>query len=448
MRIVILGAGRRGLRLAKHLIEEKKNVTFIDSDPNRCNQAVAKLDCLAINGSGTNPDKLAEAGCEQADIFIALSNSDEVNLVSCAIVSSQFKAPRTVAAIRSMSYTGTELTVPLLGIDYIVNPFEETSKLIYDVVQSGFYLNSYTFPHTPFVLCTIPVTQSSSIKGLSLMQIRSKLHTEFILAGIQRGDETILPSGYTTVQNGDTLAVISDKEKMANLLPEFDAKLSKPKNICIIGAGRIARFLLYRFTPSERRHITVIDNTPEHCEHFAQEFPEILILRGDITEESIWEDEQLSSYDLMIALTDKDELNIITSTYAKRMGAAHTIALVKSNPNYAVLARHLDIDTVISTTEVTVDTLLRYVRGENITSIHSIFEGSIEVSEYRLLPGSHLIGVQLKDIPLKGKAIITGVTDKNGKSFLAGGSYTFAEDDVVLVAIPHNNVDFAQGLFS
>jgi trk system potassium uptake protein TrkA len=160
----------------------KKDVTFIDTNPDRCNQASAKLDCLAVNGSGTNPDVLREAGCEVADIFIALTDSDEVNLVSCALVSSQFKIPRTVAAIRSMSYSGTELTAPLLGINYIVNPFEEVSKLISDIVQSGVFLNSSTFPHTPFVLCSLPVTKGSPAVGLMLSQIRTKFQTEFVLS--------------------------------------------------------------------------------------------------------------------------------------------------------------------------------------------------------------------------------------------------------------------------
>ncbi len=448
MQVVILGAGRRGMRLARHLIEEKKDVTFIDTNPDRCNQASAKLDCLAVNGSGTNPDVLREAGCEVADIFIALTDSDEVNLVSCALVSSQFKIPRTVAAIRSMSYSGTELTAPLLGINYIVNPFEEVSKLISDIVQSGVFLNSSTFPHTPFVLCSLPVTKGSPAVGLMLSQIRTKFQTEFVLSGIQRGKETFLPSGGTTIQEGDSLAVVTFKDKMADLLDEFDATMQRPKHICIVGAGRISRFMMDRFTPSSRKHITVIDYDEEKCEHFAQMFPEVLVIKADITEESIWEDERLSSYDLLIALTDKDELNIITSTYAKRMGTSHSVALVKTNPNYAILARHMDIDTVVSTSEVTVDTLMRYIRGENIASIHSLFDGAIEVSEYKLLEGNELLGKQLKDVSLSGKVIVTGVTDKDGKSFLANGSYTFAEGDSVLVATEHGHVDFAQRLFT
>jgi len=448
MHVVILGAGRRGLRLARHLIEENKDVVIIDADPGRCDQASTKLDCMAINGSGTNPDVLRNAGCEHADIFIALTDSDEVNLVSCAMVASQFKEVRTVAAIRSMSYTGTELTAPLLGINYIVNPFEEVSKLIYDIVQSGFFLNASTFPHTPFMLCQLSVTHGAKTAGKSVSQIRAQSTTEFIIAGIQRMGKAFLPEGKTVLQEGDSFAVIATKDQMSDLLEEFDAKFSRPKHTCIVGAGRITRFMMARFTPSARKKITVIDIDETKCQNLSQLYPESLIIKGDITEENIWEDENISSYDLLIALTDKDELNIITSTYAKRIGVPHAIALVRTNPNYATLARHFDIDTVISTTEATVDTLLRYIRGENIASIHSLFDGDIEVSEYTMLKGNSLEGKALKTVPLAGKVTVTGITDKNGKSFLATGNYVFQEGDRILVAVPHDHVDFAQELFS
>ena len=130
-----------------------------------------------------------------------------------------------------MSYSGTELTAPLLGINYIVNPFEEVSKIIFDIVQSGVFLNSSTFPHTPFILCSLPITKGSPAIGLMLSQVRTKFQTEFVLTGIQRGTETFLPSGGTTIQEGDTLAVITFKDKMADLLEEFDATMALPSGL-------------------------------------------------------------------------------------------------------------------------------------------------------------------------------------------------------------------------
>ncbi|MDD7202235.1 MAG: Trk system potassium transporter TrkA [Sphaerochaetaceae bacterium] len=448
MLVVILGAGHRGLHLAKLLIGEKKDITFIDSDPEQCDLVAQKLDCMAVNGSGTDPQVLDEAGCRNADIFIAITNSDEVNLVSCALVSSKFKTPRTIAVIRSMSYTGSEMNVPLLGVDIIVNPSEEVSKQVYDIIMNGLYQGAMTFPHTPFILCNLSISYASPLRDMPLSKVRPLIKTPFVLAAIQRGRQTLLPSGSTVLQKGDTLALITFKEQMTEMLGEFDASISSPRHICLVGAGRISRYLLSKFSPSRRKWITVVDIDEAKCEQFSEMYPETLVIKGDITDQSVWDDESLDDYDLMVAITDKDELNIIISAYAKRMGIAHTIALVKTNPNYAMLARHLDIDTVISSTESTVDSLLRYIRGENITSIHSIFGGSIEVAEYKLTATNKLLGQKLKDVPLAGKVIITGVTDKDKNSILANGNYTFTEGDTILVAVPHGRVDYATRLFS
>ncbi len=448
MLVVILGAGHRGLQLAKLLIGEKKDVTFIDSNPDQCDIVTQKLDCMAINGSGTNPSVLEEAGCKNADIFIAITNSDEVNLVSCALVSHKYKSPRTIAVIRSMSYTGREMDVPLLGVDVIVNPSEEVAKQVGDIIMNGLFQGAMTFPNTPFILCNLSVGNDSPIKGMPLSLLKPMIKTPFVLTAIQRGRQTLLPAGSTVLQKGDTLALITFKEQMVQLLGELDASISKPRHICLVGAGRISRYLLSKFSPSSRKRITVVDIDEAKCEQFSEMYPESLVIKGDITDQGVWDGESLDHYDLMVAITDKDELNIIISAYAKRMGIPHTIALVKTNPNYTMLARHLDIDTVMSSTESTVDTLLRYIRGENITSIHSIFGGSIEVAEFKLTAGNQLLGKPLKEVPLSGKVIITGVTDKEGKSYLADGEYLFKEDDTILVAVPHGRVDYATRLFS
>lgn len=448
MLVVILGAGHRGIRLAKLLIGERKNVTFIESDPDTCDAVSQKLDCMAVNGSGTDPKILEQAGCKNADIFIALTSSDEVNLVSCALVSSRFKTPRTLAVIRSMSYTGSDVSGSLLGVDSIVNPSEEVAKLVYDIIGTGLFLGTTTFPGTPFMLCNIAIAEHSRFAGMPLAKLRPAIATQFVLTGIQRGRQVLLPSGSTVVQAGDQLALVTFKDKVNDLLAEFDAAISRPRHIVLVGAGRIARYLMNRFTPAARKRITVIDNDETKCEQFIEMYPECLVIKGDITDESVWDDESLDEYDLMVSLTDKDELNIITSAYAKRMGITHSIALVKTNPNFAMLARHLDIDTVISSTESTVDTLLRFIRGENIASIHSLFGGAIEMSEYKLPANNELIGKQLKDVQLGGKVILTGITDRERHSEMASGTYTFKEGDTLLVAVPHGRVDYAQRLFS
>ena len=225
MKVIIIGAGRRGLRLARHLIEEKAAVTFLDISGSRCQSALAKLDCMAVCGSATNIDRLIEAGVEEADTVIAVTDSDEVNLVSCGLVTASFpNVTKTVAAIRSISYLSEDeggKSLPVLGISDIVNPDSEAARRIVDVVRSGLYYDTITFPDTNFLLFTMHVAKSSPFANLSLVQFRSRFSGNIVVTGLQRKGKVILPSGDTVIRPGDDIAIICDSD---DTLAIFDQK--------------------------------------------------------------------------------------------------------------------------------------------------------------------------------------------------------------------------------
>ena len=196
MKVLIIGAGRRGLRLARHLIEEKKSVTFLDSSSDRCQSAVSKLDCLAICASATNIDKLIEADVEDSEIAVAVTDSDEVNLVSCGLIVANFpNVKKTVAAIRSISYLSNnddEHGTSLLGISDIVNPDSEAARRIIDVIRSGFYHDTIIFPDTNFLLFTMHISKRNPYVGMSLAQFRSSFKGNIVVTGIERKGKAIL----------------------------------------------------------------------------------------------------------------------------------------------------------------------------------------------------------------------------------------------------------------
>ncbi len=453
MKVIIIGAGRRGLRLARHLIEEKAAVTFLDISGDRCQSALAKLDCMAVCGSATNIERLIEAGVEEADTVIAVTDSDEVNLVSCGLVTASFpNVTKTVAAIRSISYLSEDeggKSLPVLGISDIVNPDSEAARRILDVVRSGLYYDTITFPDTNFLLFTIHVSKRSPFANLSLIEFRSRFTGNVVVTGISRKGKVILPSGDTVLRPGDDIAVICDSDDTLALF-DLGGKSSRPKEserTILVGATKVTRALLTRFSPKERSVSTLIERDPLVADEFSKLFPDVLVINGSITDESLWEDEALEDSDVLISLTENDELNIITASYAKKLGVDRSIALIKTNPNYISLARQFDIDAPISTTEATVDTIVKHLRSGMIMSLHTLFDGKLEVYEYSVSSNFRHIGKALKEVHLRGLAIIAGVKRPGADAFVPGGNYVFTQGDTVLICCLHSNSSFVQELF-
>jgi trk system potassium uptake protein TrkA len=448
-KVVILGAGRRGLGLAKHLIEEHRNVVLIDNNPERIDLAVSKLDCMGILGNGTDLAKLNEAGCADADTFIAVTDSDEINLVSCGMVSGSFKGIKTVATIRGLIYTGTEgLTEGLLGIDHIVNPNAEAAQYIYNIIDQGVYSDVIRFSNSRLMLYNLYIEQFSPYIGSTLMDMRTRLKADFIIAAINRKGIAFVPAGNTVIEPRDTLSLVAETAEVSDILKTIGKMQRKPKKIVLVGASKIARALLNSLTPSLRSKIAVVDQNPVICNLFSERFPEILVIKADITDEDIMQEEQLTNYDLLIALTDNDELNIITASYAKRIGIEKSMALVKQNNNYVRLASYLDIDVVISTTDTTVDSLLRYLRGTNVTSLHSLFNGQLEIFEFTINSNSKACGKKLSELNMRKKAIVAGLTRKNSDRIIPTGNISLQEGDCVLVAVNRDSVGFIQNFFN
>ncbi len=425
-----------------------KDVVIIDNSYERIEQAVSKLDCLGVLGNGTDIAKLTEAGVEQAEAFIAVTNSDEINLVSCGLVSSSFPETKTVAAIRSLVYTGENgLNEKLLGIDHIVNPNAETARSIYNIIEQGVNGNILAFSNSNLLLYNYYIEWDSTFNGTTISAMKSQLGTDYVIASISRRGSVVVPSGETTIKAGDTLTIIADSEEVTDILKSVGKLQKRPNNMVLVGASKLTRALLNRMSPAMRSKVTVVDQDPEVCKEFSERFREILVIKADITDEDIMAEEQLGIYDLLVSLTDNDELNIITASYAKRIGVKRSMALIKQNNNYSRMAPNLGIDVVISTTDTTVESLIRYLRGTNVSSVRSLFNGQLEVYEFVIHPGIAVFNKQLKEINMKKKAIVAGITNPEGVSIIPTGNTVLKEGDTVLVAVLRQASDFIQKLF-
>ncbi len=449
MNVVIFGAGRRGLRLAKHLIQEKKAVTILDTNQARCTSAMSKVDCMAICGSATDIDKLIEAGCGQADAVIALTDNDETNLVSCGIVASQWPKVVTIAAIRSITYVDKQKDTErkILGISHIVNPDEQAAERICGIIESRMFSDVIYFTDAHFILFTRTIPIGSRFDGKSLMELKHEVPGEYLITGIRRDGVSFTPQGNTILRANDEIAIVADDDESAEIFKVFGgAVTTRLRRIILVGGTSISRYILRNLPKRILKNITIIDKDEDVCEELVTEFPQVLVLHGTITDEQLWDEENLKKSDLLISVTENDELNIITASYAKRLGVKRTMALIKTNTNYMSFARHMDIDAPISTTEATVDTLMKYLRGNGIEALHSIFNGELEIYEYVLSSKFRELGKQLKDVKLKN-CIIAGVKRSKDDNFIPNGFYTFTEGDTILVTAAHEDYANVMELF-
>lgn len=447
MKVAILGAGRRGIRLARHLVEENKDVIIIDEDTEDINDAMSKVDCLGFKGSGTNLEDLSDAGIDDADAFIALTGSDETNLVSSGIASSEFHIPLTIASIRNLSYTGySGIGTSLMGITHIVNPTQEVAQYIYQDVERGIYSDIISFENSSLVLYNVSVEKNSPYADKTVIQLRHDIDANFIIAALNRNGEALVPSGNTIVRTGDTLSMVAHEDSVERLLSSVGRRSMKAKRIAIVGATQVADFLLRLIPKYQHKDIALIDMKADICEKMATMYPGVLVLNADITNENVFEEENLKNYDLLLCLTYNDELNIITASYAKHFGIKNSLALVSHNPNYVRMASHLGIDNIISTQDVTVDSLMRYLHGQNVASMHSLFDGQIEAFEFTITDDNPIVGKYLKDIDMRGKGIIAGITKKDGSTVIPGGFYAIEAGDSIITVIERRSTSFIQKL--
>lgn len=444
MRTIILGAGNRGFSLAKHLVDDGKNVVVIDSKPEKIEYVSSRLDCLTICGSGIDVELLKSLGLDSSDTFVAVTDSDEVNVVSCGIVNSIFGAKRTVAAIRNIGYRGNSDMEgkSMLGITYVINPEEEAAKRISNMIMHGVYSDAISFQNSPLILHNVTIENGSAFIGKSLIEIRKQMEINFVIAAVYHYGKALIPAGDTIVREGDILSVVVESANVNKLMDLFDQKVKKTKKIVLAGGTPIAQYLLKYFDESLRKNVVLIEKDPEICNTFARNFPEILVLKEDLTLGNVFLDENLFGYDLMISLEESDEFNVLIAFIAKRFGFKHTLALIKSKSSYQILAQQLDIDAIISVTEETVNTLLKFLRDDNISSIQSLFGGQVEMLEYVITSESKIAGKRLMDLKMKNRGIIAGISKSDGSEVVPSGGYTIEPGDTLVLAVASGSVRF------
>lgn len=456
MRFIVIGAGLTGFQLAKRLIDDKNDVVLIDSDPEAVRQASSRLDCMVVQSKGNDLDVLEKMGIEVADAMIAVTDSDEVNMITCSLVDSMYPAVLKVARVRNEEYYPDKEkqglwkgSRPIYGIDYMVHPDSEVASVICNAVFHGAVNEVLQFEDSDFVLVSVSVGERSVLDGARMKDIRRNVETEFIVCYVENETSAYIPSGETVLHEGDRIGVLTDKEGLPAFFRMTGVESVPIRKVAVVGAGRIGTQITERLYENAGRRrlkkfflpfmqeanafsISVIDKNADLAQAASERFPGIHVFNADITDEAFIAEEDLASYDLVISSTRNHELNMVTSAYCKALGVQKTISLVGS-ATMASIARSIGSDVAVPIKETVVDCILSHLRGGAVKSVHTFAEGDLEMVEAVIPHSAPVCGKTLKDIARPGVFLVLLVKKKKGYEIPVGDTVLEEGDKVIFI---------------
>jgi len=381
MKIVILGAGQVGTSVAESLASEDNDITVVDVDRTRLRAMQDRLDLRTVTGSASHPSVLAEAGISDADLLIAVTQSDETNLVACKLAAQMFNVPRRVARLRAADFLEDEKVLGAEGfdIDLAICPEQVLTDYIAKLVEFPEALQVLDFADGRVSLVAVRAYRGGPLVGNPVADIRKHMPTiDARIVAIFRQDKAIRPDGTTIIEAGDEVFCLAAEKDIRQVMREL-RRMDKPvERIMIAGGGKIGLRLARSL---ERDYsVRVIEHNKSRCEQLAMQLDKALLLQGDATDEELLEEENIAEMDLFVAVTNDDENNIMSSLLAKKMGARRVVSLINRR-SYVDLLQSGQIDIAISPAQATIGKLLAHVRRGDIVAVHSLRRGAAEALE-------------------------------------------------------------------
>lgn len=446
MNIVIVGAGEVGTHIASQLVSEQKDVVIIEKDPECAARASNMLDCLVITGEGSNVEVLEQAGADKADIFIAATSIDEVNMISCFVAGSTFNTPVKIARVRNVDYMRTGLLKnAAIGIDYLVNPEIEAAFDIVQTVLHGASSGIFAFQGTNAQLRDFLVKEESVFNGVLVKDIRSIIDQNFIIAGVLREEQLYIPRGDFKILTGDHIYIAALGKSFNKILTRAGMSVDKLKRIVLVGGGLIGKHVAGMLI-EDGKDVRIIEKEYERCKELSALFPEATVINGNISDRDVFEEENIAYTDAIITTTQSEELNILAGVYAKSKGVKRAVALI-DKLNYITLATNLGIDSCISAKMSSVDAILKFIRKGNIKNVYTVFEGQAEAIEFIVTHNKEIIGKRLMDLKLpEGCLIIT--VQRNRKTIIPDGSFVIEEGDSIIAFVAHEGISGLEELIN
>lgn len=450
MKIMILGAGQVGSTVAENLVSEANDITVVDSDGDKLRQLQDRLDLRTLVGNAAHPSTLEQAGIADTDMLLAVTQSDEVNLVACKLAATLYNTPTRIARIRATDYLERPevFSTDNFCVDFSICPEQTLTEYITKLIEFPEALQVLEFSGGKASLVAVRAFEGGPLVGNPLKFLRTHMpQVEARVAAIFRKDGPIIPEGSTVVQEGDEIFFIAATESIRTVLSEM-RRMDKPaKRVMIVGGGNIGLRLAKAL---ERRYqIKLIEYNKKSCEKLASVLSNTLVLHGDGTDENLLHQEHVHEVDVFCALTNDDENNIMASLLAKQGGARKVIALINRSA-YVELVQGGKIDIALSPAQVTIGSLLAYVRKGDVAVVHSLRRGAAEALElvaHGDRQSSRVVGRRIDEIDLPKGATIGAIV--RGEQVIMGHHDTVieAEDHVIVFVINKQMVKKVEKLF-
>lgn len=450
MKIIVVGDGKVGSTVTSQLVSEGHEIIVIDNDSEVLKNAVNHEDVLVIEGNGANLQVLKEASAENADLTIAATASDEINILSC-LVAKKMGCKHTIARVRNPEYSSQlEFIKSELGLSMSVNPELSAAREIARIVNYPSALKLESFLRGRVELIEIKLNEANPLVGMRLSEIRNRFKVQVLICAIKRNDAIIIPKGDVVLCEGDKISITGAMKEITTFFKEIGVMKKKIKTTMIIGGGRISYYLAKSLSESGVQ-VKLIEKSHERAKELCDVLPRCTIIEGDGTDHEILIEEGLESVDSFISLTDMDEENIIISMCAKKHGVEKIITKVNRISNLDIL-EDAGIDTVISPKNIIASQITKFVRAmvneENTTleSLYRIVDDQVEALEFAIPSNGEYLHKPIKNLKFIDNTLLASIF-RNGRNIHPTGNDTIEPNDHVIVVTTQKGLSDIKDIF-
>ncbi|MBS5887071.1 MAG: Trk system potassium transporter TrkA [Negativicoccus massiliensis] len=433
MKIVIIGAGKVGYTLAQRLSEEDHDVILIDENSERIDLIRSYLEAMLMVGNGANPGLLMDIGMEDTELFVAVTDRDEVNLLSCYIAK-QLGATQTIARVRAKEYIlqNNNPALASLGLNLIINTEMVTANEVMQIIKMPNALDVENFANGKVRLLEIKARDNEDMLGQRIRDL--EIPDKVLIVGIFRHGRMIIPNGDDTLQMLDNVFFLGERQAIEGLEEELSTTRTRIQNVLLVGAGLVGRNLAILLEKANY-HVKVIEKDYERCELLSAETDNVIVINGDGTDVDLLRDEEVGDYDAIVCLTDDDKLNLLVALMARHFGVQRTLVRV-GRPEYIDLMEQVGIDIVFSPRLLTSNEILRQIRKGEVLSISSFEDSKAVALELKVTEQNPLVHRPLAEINLPGTTLLAAIV--RGEETIVPNGRTVCEpgDQIVLFTLP------------
>ncbi len=443
MEIIIVGCGKVGEALTDQLNEEGNNITIIDKSPQKVHDISERYDVMGVSGNGATHAVQQEAGISRADLLIAVTGSDELNLLCCLIAKKAGNC-QTIARVRSPQYSSeAPYLKDELGLAMVINPELAAAAEITRVLRFPSALKIDTFAKGRVEMVKFRLPENSRLAGCAVKEIATKLKCDVLICTVERGDEAFIANGDLVFEDKDIISLIAPPKNSLEFFKKINYKMNSAKDIMIVGGGEITHYLCELLHRSDNMKIKIIEKDHQRCVELNEVLPKgISIIEGDAADQDILLEEGIESMDGFAALTNLDEENILLSLFAKSTCKKTKLITKINRIDFGTVIKHLDLDSIIYPKNITSESIIRYVRamkstiGSNVETLYSIIKGKIEAAEFIINEQSPIINIPLSKLKFNANVLIAAIL-RGRQVLMPRGSDTILPGDSVVIVSNH-----------